>query len=225
MMEENNSKKVLLSVLGVAILVVAVVGVSFAAFNYANTPNEANQINVGTITMSYSEAEAGISITDAKPTADATAKEDTTPGHYFDFTVTRKTDATVKVPYEISVIPGAAGDGETLMPTKNVKVYLTKVDTEGNETQVVAPTTLDTIIIDSNKSTLDAGTTKYVLYTVADATGAVYTGAAETYRLRMWIDENTQFTPGGSGDTLNSTLKYSYRLTVNVDAAVKPLGQ
>ena len=224
MMEENNSKKVLLSVLGVAILVVAVVGVSFAAFSYANTPNEANQINVGTITMSYSEAEAGISITDAKPTADATAKEDKTPGHYFDFTVTRKTDATVKVPYEISVIPGAAGDGETLMPTKNVKVYLTKVNGE-SETPVVAPTTLDTIIIDSNKSTLDTGTTKYVLYTVADATGAVYTGAAETYRLRMWIDENTQFTQDGSGDTLLSTKKYSYRLTVNVDAAVKPLGQ
>lgn len=224
MMEENNSKKVLLSVLGVAILVVAVVGVSFAAFSYANTPNNANQINVGTITMSYSEAEAGISITDAKPTADATAKEDKTPGHYFEFTVTRKTDATVKVPYEISVIPGAAGDGETLMPTKNVKVYLTKVNGE-NETPVVAPTTLDTIIIDSKKSTLDTKTTKYVLYTVADATGAVYTGAAETYRLRMWIDENTQFAPNGSGNTLNSTLKYSYRLTVNVDAAVKPLGQ
>ena len=224
MMEENNSKKVLLSVLGVAILVVAVVGVSFAAFSYANTSPADNQINVGTITMSYSEAEAGISITDAKPTAEAIAKEDKTPGHYFEFTVTRKTDATVKVPYEISVIPGAAGSEETLLPTKNVKVYLTKVNGE-NETPVVAPTTLDTIIIDSKKSTLDPGTTKYVLYTVADATGAVYNGAAETYRLRMWIDENTQFTPGGSGDTLNSTLKYSYRLTVNVDAAVKPLGQ
>ena len=224
MMEENNSKKVLLSVLGVAILVVAVVGVSFAAFSYTNTSDAANQINVGTITMSYSEAEAGISITDAKPTADATAKEDKTPGNYFDFTVTRKTDAAVKVPYEISVIPGVAGADETLLPTKNVKVYLTKVN--GNEeTPVVAPTTLDTIIIDSKKSTLDTKTTKYVLYTVADATGAVYTGAAENYRLRMWIDENTQFTPGGSGDTLNSTLKYSYRLTVNVDAAVKPLGQ
>lgn len=224
MMEENNSKKVLLSVLGVAILVVAVVGVSFAAFSYTNTSDAANQINVGTITMSYSEAEAGISITDAKPTADATAKEDKTPGHYFEFTVTRKTDATVKVPYEISVIPGAAGSEETLLPTKNVKVYLTKVNGE-NETPVVAPTTLDTIIIDSKKSTLDTKTTKYVLYTVADATGAVYTGAAETYRLRMWIDENTQFTQDGSGDTLNSTKKYSYRLTVNVDAAVKPLGQ
>ena len=33
-MKDNNSKQVLLSVLGVAILVVAVVGVSFAAFSY-----------------------------------------------------------------------------------------------------------------------------------------------------------------------------------------------
>ena len=53
MMEENNSKKVLLSVLGVAILVVAVVGVSFAAFSFANTSDKANQIQVGTITMSF----------------------------------------------------------------------------------------------------------------------------------------------------------------------------
>ena len=52
MMEESGSKKVLLSVLGVAILVVAVVGISFAAFSFTNTSDE-NSIQTGTITMSY----------------------------------------------------------------------------------------------------------------------------------------------------------------------------
>ena len=33
-MSENNSKQILVSILGVAILVVALVGVSFAAFTY-----------------------------------------------------------------------------------------------------------------------------------------------------------------------------------------------
>lgn len=81
-MEENNSKKVLLSVLGVAILVVAVVGVSFAAFSFANTPSANNSITTGTITMSFSEETAGISITNADPVADETAKVDKTANHY-----------------------------------------------------------------------------------------------------------------------------------------------
>ena len=42
MMEENGSKKVLLSVLGVAILVVAVVGVSFAFFTYSKEGEKNN---------------------------------------------------------------------------------------------------------------------------------------------------------------------------------------
>ena len=55
MKEDNNSKQVLLSVLGVAILVVAVVGVSFAAFTFSQTGQKVNTISTGTITMSYSE--------------------------------------------------------------------------------------------------------------------------------------------------------------------------
>lgn len=224
MMEENNSKKVLLSVLGVAILVVAVVGVSFAAFNYANTPNDSNTINVGTITMSFSEETAGISITNAEPTADSTAMTDKTEKHYFDFTVARTTSATVKVPYEISISEGTMGEGETKLPTQYVTVYLTKVDADGSETAVVGPTKLNTLITDSNKSTLHA-TTAYKLATIADATGATYTGTAENYRLRMWVNTDATFTTDGAGNTLVSTNKYAYRLTVNVDAHVNPLGQ
>ena len=41
-MEKDSSKKILLSVLGVAILIVAVVGVSFAAFTFSRT-GEKNQ--------------------------------------------------------------------------------------------------------------------------------------------------------------------------------------
>ena len=43
-MKENNQKKVLLSVLGVAILVVAVIGISFAAYSTVFTSN-ANTVN------------------------------------------------------------------------------------------------------------------------------------------------------------------------------------
>ena len=69
-MKGNNSKQVLLSVLGVAILVVAVVGVSFAAFSYSKTGEKVNTITTGTITMSYSETTNGINLTNALPMTD-----------------------------------------------------------------------------------------------------------------------------------------------------------
>ena len=211
-MEENNSKKVLLSVLGVAILVVAVVGVSFAAFSFANTPSTNNSITTGTITMSFSEETAGISI----------AKVDKTANHYFDFTVSRKTDAALKVPYEISISEGSMGEGETKLPTKYVTVYLTKVNGE-TETAVVEPTKLSTLIVDSNKSNLNK-TTAYKLYEVNDA-ATTHTGTAENYRLRMWVNTDAQFTTDGANDTLNSNTKYAYRLTVNVNSQVNALGK
>ena len=51
MSNSNSSKQILLSVIGIAILVVAVVGVSFAFFNYTRT-GEANTIRTGTISFS-----------------------------------------------------------------------------------------------------------------------------------------------------------------------------
>ena len=45
-MKDNNSKQVLLSVLGVAILVVAVVGVSFAAFSYSQAGEKVKDITL-----------------------------------------------------------------------------------------------------------------------------------------------------------------------------------
>ena len=65
-MEENSSRKVLLSVLGVAILVVAVIGVSFALYSTSST-GKVNSISTGTITMSYTEPSNGINLTNALP--------------------------------------------------------------------------------------------------------------------------------------------------------------
>ena len=61
-MEENsqrNNRRVLLSIVGIAILVVAVVGVTFAFFNYTRTGG-ANQVSTGRI---YFDASQGSTIT------------------------------------------------------------------------------------------------------------------------------------------------------------------
>ena len=67
MEQSNQSKKVLLSVIGVAILVVAVVGVSFAFFNYTRTSTNNQSIQTGQISFSSTQ-HGDISITNFFPT-------------------------------------------------------------------------------------------------------------------------------------------------------------
>ena len=64
MSNSNSSKQVLLSVIGVAILVVAVVGVSFAFFNYTRT-GSANTVRTGTI--SFTSSQSALTITTMFP--------------------------------------------------------------------------------------------------------------------------------------------------------------
>lgn len=52
---ENNSKQALLSIVGIAILVIAVVGVSFAFFTYSKEGGADNVITTGSIVFSYNE--------------------------------------------------------------------------------------------------------------------------------------------------------------------------
>ena len=68
-MKENNQKKMLLSVLGVAILVVAVIGISFAAYS-TFFKSEANSVTTGTIMVSYDESGSAINVADAMPMTD-----------------------------------------------------------------------------------------------------------------------------------------------------------
>ena len=100
----NNSKQVLLSVLGVAILVVAVVGVSFAAFSYSKTGEKVNTITTGTITMSYSETTNGINLTNALPMTDEVGKTLSEENQYFDFTVGATISGTTTINYAITAV-------------------------------------------------------------------------------------------------------------------------
>ena len=70
-MNNNSSKQVLLSVIGVAILVVAVVGVSFAFFSYTRTGG-ANVVETGTIVFTASTTE--MTLENQFPTTQANAK-------------------------------------------------------------------------------------------------------------------------------------------------------
>ena len=198
--KENSQKKMLLSVLGVAILVVAVIGISFAAYSATFDYGNANSIKTGTIMVSYTEPTNAISILDAMPLSDANGKALEGPGKTFDFSVSTQATNALTVPYTISLTKVA----ESTLGDKDVKVYLTKEGTE-----VLAPTLV------SNLAANAARSGSKTLYTTQD----VYNGTGEeakitNYVLRMWVDEKV---------TVDATTKKTYKALVNVDSTVTPI--
>ena len=180
-------------------LLIVVIGVSYAAFTYSVVGQKANTITTGAITMSYTESSNTISMNNALPTKDTTGKTRKNTGEYFDFTVKSSIVGNTDINYEIA----AKEETGNTFSGKNIKYYLTTVDSNGKETEVMAPRTY-----------------------YEESSGNVYTGRpADTmslyvgnlnqqgdttinYRLRMWVDEayNPQNDNGG----------LTYKIRVNV---------
>ena len=177
----KNKKKDLVLILIVFILLIAIVGISYAAFNYVGTGQKLNTITTGAISMNYIESSNVISMNNALPTTDATGKKRKNTGEYFDFTVKSSIKGNTDINYEVA----AKEESGNTFSGKNIKFYLTKVNSDGTEEEAMPPKTYS-----------------------EDTTSNVYTGRPADmmslfvgnlnqqgdteikYRLRLWVDEN-----------------------------------
>ena len=201
MKKENTGtyKSTGLIIFGIIILILAVIGVSYAAIFYSKTGEKVNRVTTGTITMSYSENTNGINLTDAIPMTDEVGKSLNDENQYFDFTVSATMGGNVIINY---IITAVKDDGSTL-PDSAVKVYLTNINS-GNETQVLAPTKLSDLQVTSlNKEGAPDG--QFVLYN-----GNFNKTEARNYRLRMWV----------ASDYVLPLESQTYKLRVNVYGSV-----
>ena len=182
MERKNSSKQVLLSVLAVAILVVAVVGVSFAFFTYSKQGETVNTITTGTLVFSYNEPANGILLEDAVPMSDSDAKTTLVSGrNVFDFTVTSTINGNATINYEITAKESTDQSDIGTLESKYVKVSLDKV-AGGSETPVKAATYYD----DLTAGTIATGDK---LLGTGSATNSNGSAVTTTYRLRMWMAE------------------------------------
>ena len=177
----KNKKKDLVLILIVFILLIAIVGISYAAFNYVGTGQKLNTITTGAVSMNYIESSNVISMNNALPTTDNTGKKRLNAGEYFDFTVKSSIKGNTDINYEIA----AKEESGNTFSGKNIKFYLTKVNSDGTEEEAMPPKTYS-----------------------EDTTSNVYTGRPADmmslfvgnlnqqgdteikYRLRLWVDEN-----------------------------------
>lgn len=71
-MEDNNKKTLILSIIGILVLVIAVVGVSFAMYSFTGTGTKENVITTGTVSMSFSQGSNNFTLQNKYPMSDAT---------------------------------------------------------------------------------------------------------------------------------------------------------
>ena len=197
-MSKEKTKNILTVVVSVFILIV-VIGISYAAFTYSGLGKKVNTITTGAISMSYTESSNTITMNNALPTTDNTGKTRKNAGEYFDFTVKSSITGNADINYEIA----AKADSSNTFSGDNIKYYLTTVDANGKETEVMAPRTY-----------------------YEEPSGNVYTGRPAdmmslfvgnlnqqgdttiNYRLRLWVDEN--YNPQNDNGGL------TYKVKVNV---------
>ena len=117
------------------VMVIAIIGVSYAAFNFSQQGNIPNKITTGSITMTYEESDNTITLGNALPTTDATGTTRLKEGEYFDFNVSSEITGEVNINYEISV--KEVGDGT--IDGSNIKLYLTRLKEDGTEDQLMTP--------------------------------------------------------------------------------------
>ena len=122
----------------IAVMLLAIIGVSYAAFNYSKTGTKLNSITTGSITMSYTESDSIISIDKALPTRDETGKVRLKEGEYFDFTVSSEIVGDININYEISAKDVTTSNRK--IDGSNIKLYLTRL-TDNGEEELMSPET------------------------------------------------------------------------------------
>ena len=211
----NNKRQLLLSIGLVLILVLMIVGISYAAFKFVGLGQKPNTITTGAITMEYEESTNTISMTGALPTTDATGKVRLTAGEYFDFTIKSNIQGNANINWEI-----AAEDVTTAsrkIDGKYIKLYLTSLDENNNETEVMEPKVYTT---ESTENTYTGRPANMMSL----AKGTTSTSFSTKYRLRMYVDES--YNPQGDGGNLAFSIKINaYGKTGNAMPETGPVAK
>ncbi len=179
-MDNNKKKKKILTGVIIAIVLVAVVGLTYALWSYFQIgPNQ--QLVAGDIYMKYTETNNTISIEDAMPSK--TYGED-----YFEFTIEGKNTYTKPIWYEIVIKWGEEPEERTTrIPDEFLRFRLTEQLPDGEEKEVIA---------EGKYENFKDGTRIWV-----NTIGAQSAETTITYKLYMWISDEMVL---GSGDAATS---------------------
>lgn len=210
-MEHTESRQIILSVLGIAVLIIAFVGVSYAAFHTilgqsSLGQSSENGISTGTISLVFEDDTEAISINNAMPVADSYGKEMNGSGNVYDFSIRSILSKGTTLNYEISA-EKLPIDGVTLNDA-DIRIYLQK---EENGHYIDTPITMTPQAFKplTEDSFLGSQAGDMVLYS---GTLSNFSNCdeelAEKFRLRIWV----------SKDTIIDSISRQFNIKLNVTA-------
>ena len=193
-----KAKKELVIIGLIVLMILALIGVSYAAFNYSATGTKLNSITTGAITMRYEESDNIINIDNALPTKDSAGTTRLKEGEYFDFTISSEISGDININYEISAKDVTVVEGnEKKIDGSNIKLYLTRLTDDGEE-ELMIPETY-------NEETTTNSYTGRPANEMSLYTSSMSSSETNRYRLRMYVDEG--YNPQGDGGNLKFAVK------------------
>ena len=186
---KDSSKRVLLGIFATMMLLIAVVGVSFAMLFFSMKLSDQNSITTGTISMAFQDT-TYIDIVNAYPMTDEEGMAMSKDKEYMDFSVSASFSGKSSIYYEISAVDETRTNDYKKVPYDKLKVYLVE---KGRErfAHPVLYSELGRPTLHSDVNGLARQKDKLL------ATGVLssdYQGGTvrKNYRLRMWIDESME---------------------------------
>ena len=199
---ENRKKYFYLSLAIVSILVITTC-VTYAFFNYSRSGTTENSITMGDITFIYDEIDKvgrGINLENTFPMSDNEGISLTGLGKVFNFKIKASTTENIVIPYVITARKKGDNIGNI------VKVYLTEVANNGDESVILEPTYYN------NLDDFDNNIDKIIKILQVPSNTENY---EKNYRFRMWIsDEDINGNKVNIGDYNNK----SFEIKINVES-------
>lgn len=187
-MIQTESKQILLSIISIAVLIIAFVGVSYATFVTVFEDSQINGISTGTISLKLKNENGALSMENAMPVSDADGMM-LDDNNVYDFEVQSMLSAQTTLNYEIYV-EKIKTDKPTIS-NSDVRFYLEKYEDNAYKSTLITQNPQPFIPLENN-SFLGSKKGSMILYsgTLSNMTSHDKE-IKDSFRLRMWVAQDT----------------------------------
>ena len=198
-MNENNKKKQLtITIIGVLILVIAVVGASFAVFTATLTGVKQNKLTTGYVTMTCTETNFTLENTSVLTDEQGIARND----NEATCTLAATMAGTMTVGYDVALYDVT---NSAALSENNIKIQASKVD-NSNTTYLAGSSATTGVLVSSIKTSAGQYDTSITGYKLDSAT--VNTTKTIEYKVKAWVaneEGNSTTTTNTDGYCSNQT--------------------
>ncbi len=193
--KQNNKKTLILSILGVLILIIAVVGVSYAMYTFSASGTKENVISTGVVVINFdnsdlnfdgeegADATGQLTLTNQYPMTDDAGMGQEDPNNILGFTVSAKLSGNIKIVYDLGIDEGFT-PGDTLTE-EFIKVALYEYKNNQPELVTETPSTIKDL---KDKTGVEGCLSSYVLTNGEfTGTGSESTEQKKNYVVKAWV--------------------------------------